>query len=98
MKEKVENEKLDWLNRMHTACEAIRNCTSYMEHLSWGFRITGNHMIGDEIDELIKQINQSQETIYHGIGEKVSEQLHDSEQATYNMFGAVLNGLLTKTQ
>ena len=52
--------------------------------------------MGEKLDAIARHIERNQEVVFRGIGEKVSEQLHDSQQATANMLGVALNMALVK--
>jgi hypothetical protein len=43
-----DTKGMAWPDRMHNACEGIRNCTFHMEHLAAAFNTTGNTAMGAE--------------------------------------------------
>ena len=92
----TEEKKTDWLNRMHDACEEILACAYHAERLAAAFDMTGNTAMGGELNEFATRLTKSHDTVNHGIGEKISEQMHDSEQATYNMVAVVLATTMKK--
>lgn len=86
-----ETKGVEWLDKMHDARNSIGQCAFHLEALADAFFTTGNTVMGTRLAVVAEDLHKNSDIIHQGIGEKISEQLRDSQQATGNMLAIALN-------